>query len=63
MAKKERRATDNLNLALSGLEQALRFIKQRNQQPELAPILDDAQRYAEQVREHLLTIQFHTAQI
>lgn len=61
---KDRTATEKLNVALAGLDSALTIIQTLNDgQEPLAKTIEKAREYAEEVREHLLTIQFHAAQI
>lgn len=61
---RQKRATDELNIALSGVEAALATIETF---PDLSPKVKQAltvgKGYCEQARQALLTIQFHAAQI
>lgn len=62
---KQKRATEQLNVSLSGLESALTIIETfagDNDGP-LKQTIKTAKEYAEEMRGHLLTIQSHIAQI
>jgi hypothetical protein len=60
--KKDRRATDALNVALSGAESAL-SVASTMAGADAGHAIAKASKYLEEAREHLLTIQFHANQI
>lgn len=62
MAKNERRATDQLNVALAGADAAITAAKSVEGE-QLKKALDMAAAYLDEARQHLITIQFHSAHI
>lgn len=58
---KERKATDKMNVALSGLDSCLSLITPGDGESE--KMLAKAREYADEVREHMMTIQHHASQI
>lgn len=61
---KEKRATEKLNVALSGISAALTVAKTLLDEGHPAiKVLDEGKEYCEKARDALLTIQFNSAQI
>jgi hypothetical protein len=63
MSQKERTATESLNIALAGVESGVTIALTFAENEECKKALATAQKYLEQVRQHLVTIQFHRNQI
>jgi hypothetical protein len=65
--KKKQSTIDQLNVSLAGVDSALTIIKtlaaEENPNPALKQAIETAQRYAEEAHGHLLTVQFHLAQL
>ena len=64
MAKKDRRATESLNVELAGIDSALTVIKSMlgDDHPAIRTI-DTALERCESARQALISIQFHSQQI
>lgn len=61
---KTKRATEELNIALSGIESALAIMEAAGSKPEeFAGMLVRVKEYAENARQALITIQFHSSHI
>lgn len=63
MAKKDKRATDQLNVALAGIDSCLAVMSSAKLDPVGENCVKKAREYCEEARDALLTIQFHAAQI
>lgn len=64
MAKKDKRATEHLNVALVGIESALSIsLSLIGEDHQAYKTLSTAREYCEEARDALLTIQFHSVQI
>lgn len=63
MAKKDKKATDQLNIALSGIESALSIAVPNTEDEMTRHALEKAKAYCEEARDALITIQFHASQI
>jgi hypothetical protein len=65
MATKDKRATDKLNVELSGIDSALTILKSLLGESDspARKMVDQALERCEAARDALLTIQFHSAQI
>lgn len=64
MAKKEKKATEILNVELAAIDSCLTVaLTFASEDSPIAKILKDAQARCEAARDALLTIQFHAAQI
>jgi hypothetical protein len=62
MAKKEKRAIDQLNVALAGVDSVLAVLQSKATGMD-AELLKKAREYVEEAQDHTLTIQFHLAQL
>jgi hypothetical protein len=65
MAKKDKRATDQLNVALSGIDSALTVMLSvtGNDDGPMKRLIEAAREHCGEARDALITIQFHSAQI
>ena len=60
---KQRRATDQLNVALAGLEAGVAVMESMDGKPVPKNLVDQMRHYAEEARQHLTTIQFGLNQL
>ena len=64
MARKEKTATEKLNLSLAGIDSALTIIATViDNREKVMALLENARRHCEEARDHMTTIRFHLAQV
>jgi hypothetical protein len=63
MAKKEKTATELLNVAIAGIESCITVAAAADHDPGTEHALKKAREYCEEARDALITIQFHIRQI
>ncbi len=63
MTKKERTASESLNVELSKLDALLLVMQGRNPLKEFSPLINQARQAVERASDHLITIRFHASQI